>query len=430
VASVPPDAPFATATVNPDTTVTLNWVDGTPVSYASLAAWGNPGNEVGYRIERGVADAGGTVATWGAIGTALANGTTYTDATGVPSTTYKYRVVAWNAAGETVATTASATLPAPTPATGLTVTASASSPYYTGESVTFTATGSGSTTDGIPTPASGYQYRFQLWNGTAYSVVQGYSANNVWTMTANPVPGNYRIYVEVRTSGAVVFDTVARVYFTVVVPFPTPATALSVTTNAASPYDLGQQVTFTATGSGSTTGGLPTPASVYQYRFQLWNGTAYTVVQGYSASNTYTMTANSVPGNYRIYVDVRTKSTVTTDTFARVYFSVVAPAPTPATSLTVTANATSPFNTGQQVTFTATGSGSTTGGLPTPASGYQYRFQLWNGTAYTVVQGFSANNTYTMTANSVPGNYRIYVEVRTTNTVVFDTVQRFYFTVQ
>jgi FtsP/CotA-like multicopper oxidase with cupredoxin domain len=81
--------------------VSLTWTDGTPVSYASLADWGNVANEVGYRVERGVADKKGVIATWTQIGTTLANATGFTDTTAVAGTAYQYRVVAWNAAGAT-----------------------------------------------------------------------------------------------------------------------------------------------------------------------------------------------------------------------------------------------------------------------------------------------------------------------------------------
>lgn len=81
-------------------------------------------------------------------------------------------------------------------------------------------------------------------------------------------------------------------------------------------------MTFTATGSGSTIGGVPSPSSAYQYRFQLWNGTSYAVVQPYGPSNQWTMTTTSVPGTYRVDVEVRTTPYVTNDTFTRLYFDV------------------------------------------------------------------------------------------------------------
>ena len=78
--------------------INLSWTDGTPV--ANPSTLGNPANEIGFRIER--ADiTGGVVGAYTAIGAALANVITYSDAT-VAGTAkkYSYRVVAFNAAGD------------------------------------------------------------------------------------------------------------------------------------------------------------------------------------------------------------------------------------------------------------------------------------------------------------------------------------------
>jgi FtsP/CotA-like multicopper oxidase with cupredoxin domain len=75
----------------------LNWTDGTPVDYTAPAFWGNPQNEIGYRVER--ADDG---INFSLIGTVLANQTTFTDATAAAMQRYSYRVTAFNAAGNSV----------------------------------------------------------------------------------------------------------------------------------------------------------------------------------------------------------------------------------------------------------------------------------------------------------------------------------------
>ena len=76
----------------------LTWNDPTPPSDPSTN--GNPANEVGYRIERAPASGGGIFAP---IGTALANAITFSDT--ITSAPYYYRVIAFNAAGETVSNT-------------------------------------------------------------------------------------------------------------------------------------------------------------------------------------------------------------------------------------------------------------------------------------------------------------------------------------
>ena len=96
-----PSPPAVAYTLNIDGTVTLNWTDGTPVSYASLAGWGSPANEVGFRVQRATVANNGSVGAYSVIGTTLANQTSFTDTTRVAGTNYRYRVVAWNAAGST-----------------------------------------------------------------------------------------------------------------------------------------------------------------------------------------------------------------------------------------------------------------------------------------------------------------------------------------
>ncbi|HKZ16707.1 MAG TPA: hypothetical protein VJ161_04495, partial [Geobacteraceae bacterium] len=85
-----PTAPVLTATGTGP--VSLTWTDGTPAATSS----GNPANEIGFRIER----ATGPTGAFAIIGTALANVTTYNDATAVNGTMYRYRVVAYNASGD------------------------------------------------------------------------------------------------------------------------------------------------------------------------------------------------------------------------------------------------------------------------------------------------------------------------------------------
>jgi len=98
VTTVKPSAPTASvarATVGADVT----WVDPTPV--AAPTTLGNPANEIGFRIERATYDPHGKLGAYSVVGSALANATTYNDATASSTGVYSYRVIAYNNSGET-----------------------------------------------------------------------------------------------------------------------------------------------------------------------------------------------------------------------------------------------------------------------------------------------------------------------------------------
>ena len=95
-----PAAPVVTAARN--ASVVLTWTDGTPVDYTNPSIWGDPTNEIGFRIERAdVTDLNtGAVGPYALTGNALANQITFTDSVVDPAMAYSYRVVAYNAAGD------------------------------------------------------------------------------------------------------------------------------------------------------------------------------------------------------------------------------------------------------------------------------------------------------------------------------------------
>jgi hypothetical protein len=94
------EVPVFTGMVRTGSGVRLSWSDGTPGT--DPATWGNPANEVGYRIERAAVDRRGNPGAWSGVGTALANETSFTDATAGSAAPAFYRVIAFNAAGDAV----------------------------------------------------------------------------------------------------------------------------------------------------------------------------------------------------------------------------------------------------------------------------------------------------------------------------------------
>jgi FtsP/CotA-like multicopper oxidase with cupredoxin domain len=113
----------------------LSWTDGTPTTtpYGQTGTkWGAPDGEIGYRIERAVVTGGGPgpyVQIPTLTSTELANQTSFEDTTPAPSTTYSYRVIAYNAAGDStfVAVPASLGITPPGPPLGVTAVAGSAS---------------------------------------------------------------------------------------------------------------------------------------------------------------------------------------------------------------------------------------------------------------------------------------------------------------
>ncbi len=73
----------------------VTWTDATPAA----TALGDISNEIGFIIER---CAGAACTNFSQIGTALANATSYTDLTVTANPTYRYRIIAYNAAGNSL----------------------------------------------------------------------------------------------------------------------------------------------------------------------------------------------------------------------------------------------------------------------------------------------------------------------------------------
>jgi hypothetical protein len=91
-----------------------------------------------------------------------------------------------------------------------------------------------------------------------------------------------------------------------------PLRITSLVSNLASPQRAGTRVTFTA----SATGGRPG----YQYKWWVFDGTAWIVARDWSTSSTYTWTALPRGSNYFVAVWVR--DSTTNANVGDVYFSV------------------------------------------------------------------------------------------------------------
>ncbi|MBL0276939.1 MAG: hypothetical protein IPQ24_12770 [Anaeromyxobacter sp.] len=306
---------------------------------------------------------------------------------------------------------------ATTPATGVSVAATPSSPSPTGTSVAFVATGLGSTENGLASPQSAYDFRFWLNTGTGWVMAQDYGAGATYTLPT-PVDGTYQVAVHVRTSPLVASDFNGPAVTHVVATPTTPATGVSVAASPTSPSAAGASVTFTATGLGSTQGGLPSPQGAYSFRFWLNVGAGWVLAQDYGVGATYTL-PTPAPGAYQVAVHVRTRTTVASDFNGPVLTHVVVTPNTPATGVSVAASPISPSLAGDTVTFTATGLGSTDGGLPSPQSAYDFRFWLNTGAGWVMAQDYGSGAVLTLAA-PLAGTYQLAVHVRTSALVPAD----------
>ena len=89
--------PFTLSGVASNDNITLNWVDTTPPA----TSLGNPQNEIGYILERAPGHSGDFNTLAVSFAKALANQTSYVDPDGGIGRAYRYRVTAFNAAGQT-----------------------------------------------------------------------------------------------------------------------------------------------------------------------------------------------------------------------------------------------------------------------------------------------------------------------------------------
>ncbi len=255
------------------------------------------------------------------------------------------------------------------------------------------------------------QYRFWVQPpGGAWGIVQDYGATNIysWNTTGKAV-GTYGLELDVRNQGATgTYEAVARATFALVTPCTTPTLSVS----PASPQAIGTQVLLT-----STTAVCPHP----QWRFWIQPpGGAWTVVQGYSSTRTYTWnTTGKTSGTYHLEVDVR-------DTSTRDSYDAVANMTTVLATCggaTLSTDKASPQPPGS--TMRLTGSASCPGTA-------QYRFWIRQpGGSWNIVQDYSSASTFTWnTAGKPNGWYGLEVDVRDLgSTATYETVANLNFLV-
>jgi hypothetical protein len=170
-----------------------------------------------------------------------------------------------------------------------------------------------------------------------------------------------------------------------------PCTTPNLGGSPVSPGATGGSVLFTA-----STSACPNP----RYRFWVGRSGAWTMVQDYSAANTFTWNATGLAGTYGIEVDVRdSSSSLPYQAVRNIAYSLNA-----CTAAGIGAGPSSPQLPG--ATITVSGSG-TCPGTPT------FRFWVGQGGAWTIGQDYGTSNTFNWnTTGKAQGSYGLEVDVR------------------
>ena len=243
--------------------------------------------------------------------------------------------------------------------------------------------------------------------GAPGAVARDWATGNTltWTPTA---PGNYELHAWVRNSGvtADTWQAWGRLPYTVTAaPTASLPTVTSVTATQASPQAAGTPITLTATATGGT--------APYQFKWWVWNGSAWSRRAGLGHGQHPHLDAHG-PRELRAPrlgpQQRRDRGHLAGLGTPHLHGDGCAPASLP-TMTSVTANRTGIRPVGRSVTLTATATGGT--------APYQFKWWVWNGSAWTVAREWATGNTLTWTPTA-PGTYEIHAWVRNTG-VTADT---------
>jgi subtilisin family serine protease len=170
-------------------------------------------------------------------------------------------------------------------------------------------------------------------------------------------------------------------------------TAVTLTSDLASPQPAGKTVTWTAVADGGE--------GPYSYRWSVEVSPGVFTNSAWGASNTFAWTPTDVNASYRVLVGVRSAwNTGAAELWAVKPYSIQPGV----TSATLTPNVAAPQNPGTTVTWTAAAAG---GQAP-----YQYQFAVWDGVAWTITRPWATSNTYAWTPAVADPDYRVLVQVR------------------
>ncbi len=245
---------------------TFTWTDGSPVG-ATLATWGDPRNEIGYRLERSLGLNGSFVT----VRTTLANVLTATDSTMVPGATYRYRVVAFNASGNS-ASAPITVVPATYALTGLVTATVGGVPDSAVNNAKVTVY-----------TAAGVNVKTATTNGSGAYSVAGLAAGTykVYIQPPSNLTGYSNQWLGGATQGS--------------------ATVVTIAGDTSIDIPLVGTPSFTISGTVITSGGTSPGVSLTSARVSVYNATnGASLATVTSTGGTYTITRP--PGTYKLYI--------------------------------------------------------------------------------------------------------------------------------
>ena len=210
-------------------------------------------------------------------------------------TTYYFVVRAYNLAGlisdasnEVSATVAPSVSPV---VTALALTSDVPTPQAVGTTVTWVATATGGVTP--------YQYQWSLYSAGKWTV-WGWTNASTWKWTPSTHGNDYQVRVGVRSMGSTstLGEMVQSVPFTVTAPVG----SVTLQPNVIAPQVVGNTILWSAAVSGG--------GAVYQYRWFLFNGSAWSATTGWTTSSTWSWVPLVPNSSYIIGVWVRTAGNV------------------------------------------------------------------------------------------------------------------------
>jgi len=272
------------------------------------------------------------------------------------------------------------------PVSSVSLSSNRSSPQGVGTKITFTAAASGGT--------GSYEYQFRMRTPAGiWSVARDYSSASAWTWnTTGLATGKYYIEVWARNAGSTAaWEAYRNMNYTLA----SPATAVTLTANAASPQSVGNRITFTAQASGGS--------GNYEYQFRLRTPSGvWSVARDYGFAPSWTWnTAGLATGKY--YIEVWARNAGSTAAW-EAYRNMSCTLRLPVTAVSLSSNKPTPQTRGTVITFTAAASGG--------SGSYEYQFRLRTPSGvWSVARDYGSTSSWTWntTVGQAAGTYKIEV---------------------